>query len=482
MREHTNQTKYITPQEMDQQRAYTAKIRSWNEVFFTEQGRRRRACVVTFGCQQNEADSERLSGMAAQMGYEITEQTENADLILINTCAVREHAELRALSITGQYKHLKAKNPGLIIGICGCMVSQETRRDDIKMKYPYVNFSFGTTQLYQMPQFLWSVIESGKRQFYLDEGAGSIAEEVPVLRKSDSKAWVSIMYGCNNFCSYCIVPYVRGRERSRKSSCIIEEVRQLAAEGYREITLLGQNVNSYGNDLPGEANFPQLLEMLCAVPGDFTLRFMTSHPKDASEQLLQVMAREKKIARQFHLPLQAGSNAVLAAMGRKYTREQYLSLLSKMREYMPDITVTSDIMVGFPTETEADFEQTLDALQKAQFDMIFSFIYSPRPGTPAAKLPQLPEEVKSERFSRLLQTQNEISLSKNRACIGTVQRVLVEGVSKHDKKMFSGRTDGGKLVHFPATDADIAQYRQIKITDADTFSLFGEMARREDEA
>lgn len=465
------QTKIVTPQELEQQAHYAQQVLAWNRAFETKTGHKRRVQVITFGCQQNEADAERLLGMAQSMGYDQTTESDQADLILINTCAVRQHAELRALSITGQYKHLKAKNPDLLIGICGCMVSQQTRSDEIKMKYPYVNFSFGTEYLYRLPEILHTALTTQKRRFYLNTGCGNLAEGLPVERHSRISAWVSIMYGCNNFCSYCVVPYVRGRERSRAAEDIVQEVRGLVEVGYREITLLGQNVNSYGKDRAGSPDFPTLLEMLCAIEGDFTLRFMTSHPKDASDKLLNVMAREPKIARQFHLPLQSGSDRVLAAMNRKYTAESYLSLLKRMRTLMPDITVSSDMIVGYPTETEEDFAQTLEVLREAEFDMIFSFIFSPRPGTPAAKLPQLPDEVTHARFSRLLEVQNEISLRKNRAWIGKTCRVLVTGESKNDARFDSARTDGGKLVLLPACKEKRGTFCTVCITDADTFSL-----------
>ena len=324
MTENKRTTRTVTDAEMAEQRAYTAQIAAWNALYQSEHGTSRRCFVQTFGCQQNEADSERLAGMAAAMGYAMTDTPQDADLILINTCAVREHAEERALSITGQFKHLKEKNPDLVIGICGCMVSQETRKERIKHSYPYVSFLFGTSMLYRMPEILYRYLNEHKRQFFLDAGdAGNIAEDIPVCRKSDKQAWVSIMYGCNNFCTYCIVPYVRGRERSRRPERILDEIRGLIAEGYREFTLLGQNVNSYGRDLEDDIDFPDLLAQICALDGDFRVHFMTSHPKDASRKLIDVMAANEKAAKHFHLPLQSGSDRVLAAMNRRYTIGQY---------------------------------------------------------------------------------------------------------------------------------------------------------------
>ena len=478
MTETTKQTRTITDAEMAQQRAYTEQIAAWNRLYTEEHGSPRRCYVQTFGCQQNEADSERLAGMAEAMGYAAAVSADDADLILINTCAVREHAEERALSITGQFKHLKEKKPELIIGICGCMVSQETRKERIKHSYPYVSFLFGTSMLYRMPEILYRYLHEHKRQFFLDAGdAGNIAEGIPVRRVSDKQAWVSIMYGCNNFCTYCIVPYVRGRERSRRPELILDEIRGLITEGYREFTLLGQNVNSYGRDLEDDIDFPDLLGQICALEGDFKVHFMTSHPKDASRKLIDVMAANEKAAKHFHLPLQSGSDRVLTAMNRRYTIAQYLDILSYMREKMPDITVTSDIIVGFPTETEAEFEETLDAVRAARCDQLFTFIYSPRTGTPAAGMEQLPDAVKGDRMTRLLAVQNEIMLEKNRACIGREYRILVEGVSRGDKSMYAGRTEGGKLVHFPADEALslTGSMVNVKITAAETYNLWAEL-------
>ena len=478
MTENKRTTRTVTDAEMAEQRAYTAQIAAWNALYQSEHGTSRRCFVQTFGCQQNEADSERLAGMAEAMGYAMTDTPQDADLILINTCAVREHAEERALSITGQFKHLKEKNPDLVIGICGCMVSQETRKERIKHSYPYVSFLFGTSMLYRMPEILYRYLNEHKRQFFLDAGdAGNIAEDIPVCRKSDKQAWVSIMYGCNNFCTYCIVPYVRGRERSRRPERILDEIRGLIAEGYREFTLLGQNVNSYGRDLEDGIDFPDLLAQICALDGDFRVHFMTSHPKDASRKLIDVMAANEKAAKHFHLPLQSGSDRVLAAMNRRYTIGQYLDILAYMRQKMPDITVTSDIIVGFPGETEEEFEETLEAIKAARCDQLFTFIYSPRTGTPAAEMEQLPDDVKGARMTRLLAVQNEIMLEKNRACIGRVYDILVEGVSRGDKTMYAGRTEGGKLVHFPADEglSLTGNMVKVKITAAETYNLWAEI-------
>lgn len=432
------------------------------------------ACVVTFGCQQNEADSEKIRGMAQAMGYKIVYDVKDADLIVVNTCAVREHAELKALSTIGQYKHLKAANPSMLIGVCGCMVAQKHRVDELKNSYPYVDFSFEPSSLDRFPEILYNVLDRDGRLFSLGENAREIGDGIPVMRESSSKAWVSIMYGCNNFCSYCIVPYVRDRERSRKYRFVVEEVKELVESGAKEITLLGQNVNSYN----GGCTFAELVEKLSAIDGDFLIRFMTSHPKDVSDELIAAMAKSKRIAKHFHLPLQSGSDNVLKVMNRHYDRDHYLQNVNKLRASMPDIALTTDIIVGFPGESDEDFEATLDILRTVRFDMIYSFIYSPRNGTPAAKMEnQVPANVKSERMQRLLEVQNQISLEKNQEAVGKVLRVLAEGPSKNDSEVFTGRTETNKLVHFVADDSCIGKFIDVKITRAEPFNLRGEILK-----
>jgi len=466
-------TKEIPREDIDRQYGYMQQVKAM--LTAADENSAPKAHIRTYGCQQNEADSERIAGMAAEMGYTVTDDEAEADLIVVNTCAVREHAELKALSITGQFKHLKAKNPKLVIGVCGCMVSQEHRKEDIKNKYPYVDFLLGTTMLYRFPELLYETLRDGKRHFLLDTGdPGAIAEGLPVRRESSFKAWVSIMYGCNNFCTYCVVPYVRGRERSRKSEEILAEIRELAVEGYREITLLGQNVNSYGKDLDDGCDFADLLDEICKIPGDFIIRFMTSHPKDASKKLIDVMAKNEKIAKQFHLPLQSGSDNVLRVMNRRYTRDSYFALTEYMREKMPDIALSTDIIVGFPGETEEDFAGTLDMLERVKYDNIYSFIYSKRKGTPAAEMEnQIPDEVKSERFARLLETQNRISKEKNSEFVGKTIEVLVEGRSKTDESKLTGRTELNRLVHFTGDDELIGRKVNVLIESAEIHALFG---------
>ncbi len=451
----------------------TACVRAENEAYAARTGESRYAYVLTFGCQQNEADSEKLAGMAEAMGYVLTDEPARADLIAVNTCAIREHAEKKALSILVQYKHLKAKKPSLIVCVCGCMVTQTSRRDEIKHRYPYVDFVFGTSSLHRFPELVLERMRTGKR-LWCPEEEYTVPEGLPVTRRSTYRAWVSIMYGCNNFCSYCIVPYVRGRERSREPDAVCREVEELVKAGYRDITLLGQNVNSYGKGREDGVGFPELLERLDAIEGDFLLRFMTSHPKDASKRLIDVMAGSKHIAHQFHLPMQSGSDRILSRMNRHYDTTRYLSIVDYMREKMPDVTVTSDIIVGFPGETEEDFEGTLEMLRRVRFDMLYSFIYSPRPGTPAAEMEeQIPKAVQNERFNRLLALQNEIGAEKNEALLGTPMRVLCDGVSKNNPALYSGRTEGNKIAFFEGSPSDTGTYVDFVAERADAFALYG---------
>ena len=482
------QNRHLTVDEEREMHAFCQYIREWNLEYRDTCGHSRRVFVLTFGCQQNEADSEKLLGMALSMGYEKMEEPAMtdpatgeeiiADLILVNTCAIREHAEKKALSNIGQYKHLKARHPGTMIGVCGCMVSQEHRCEEIRRRYPYVDFVLGTASLHRIPQMLVQRMEKQKRQFYPTETDSLVVEGLPIERESTHQAWVSIMYGCNNFCSYCIVPYVRGRERSRDPEAIYREVENLVRAGYKDITLLGQNVNSYGKDLESKVGFAELLRRLDGIEGDYLLRFMTSHPKDATKDLVDVMAEGRHIARQFHLPLQSGNDKVLREMNRHYTLEQYRAVLDDIREKMPDAAVSTDIIVGFPGETEEEFGDTLDFLSYARFDSIFSFLYSPRSGTPAAKREdQIPEEIKSERFGRLLELQARISLEKNKPLEKKTLRVLCDGKSKNNEDICSGRTEGNKIVFFDALPSDRGQFVWVRIDRADTFALYGTIDR-----
>ena len=472
--------KYISRQipdsEIKRQATFMDEIRVENDIFYSENGFRKKAYVLTLGCQQNEADSEKLSGMAEAMGYEMSDSPDNAYLILVNTCAIREHAEKRALSFIGQYKHLKAKNPELIICVCGCMVVQEHRIRDIKMSYPYVDVVFGTSSIHTLPELVYEKMKRGKRIFKGDETEYLVAEDIPIRRVSGYRAWVSVMYGCNNFCSYCIVPYVRGRERSRAPERIVKEVRELVESGYKDITLLGQNVNSYGKDIGGDYDFADLLSEIDKIEGDYLIHFMTSHPKDATRKLIDVMSTSKHIARQFHLPMQSGSDRILKAMNRRYDFEKYVGIVDYIREKMPEAVITSDIIVGFPGETEEDFTDTLNALSRARFDMIFSFIYSRRKGTPASEMvDQVPPEVQKERFERLLALQGQISLSSNEPFVNTTVRVLCDGPSKNNGEVYSGRTEGGKIVFFEGYEELIGKFVSVEIERAEAFALYGKI-------
>lgn len=438
----------------------------------------KKAYIETYGCQQNVSDSEIIMGMLIEMGYQKTDDKDDADFILFNTCAVRENAELKVYGNLGALKHLKQKKPDLIIGVCGCMMQQKDVSQRIKSKYKHVDIVFGTHSLYSFPELLLRVIKTNGRVIDLLDTDGHIAEDFPVERQEGPTAWVSVMYGCNNFCSYCIVPYVRGRERSRDKDAVINEVKNLAKEGYKEITLLGQNVNSYGKDLDQKIDFADLLNEVCTVDGIQRVRFMTSHPKDISDKLIDTMASNPKICKQLHLPFQAGSNRILKLMNRVYTKEEYLEKIEKVKSKMPDITLTTDIIVGFPGETKEDFEHTLDVLAKVRYDTIFSFIYSKRPGTPAAVMEDpTPMDEKKENFNRMLELQDKISYEKNKALEGKVMSVLVEGKSKTDDNYLSGRTEGGKIVNFKGDDELIGSFANIKITEAKTWSLMGETVK-----
>ena len=435
----------------------------------TDDGRKHGVYIVTFGCQQNETDSERLRGLANAMGYTDTDSPDGASLILVNTCAIREHAELKTLSVIGGFKKYKEKNPSLLIGVCGCMTAETHRVDELRRRYPYVDFTLTPRGIGDLPQAILSRISGGRRQFYLD-ARDTVLDELPVTREGGHRASVSIMFGCNNFCSYCIVPYVRDRERSRPSKDVIREVESLVKDGVKDITLLGQNVNSYKSDM----DFPTLLATLDKIPGEYVLRFMTSHPKDASDALIDVIAKGVHIEPHFHLPLQSGSDEVLHRMNRRYTIERYMCVVEKLRAVRPDIALTSDIIVGFPGETEEDFERTMQALDTIRFDSVFSFIYSPRKGTPAAEMEdQIPADVAGARFTRLLERQADISREKNLPLVGRDLRVLSDGASKTDPDMYSGRTDEGKLVHFKADKDTVGKFITVHIDRAESFALHG---------
>ena len=436
--------------------------------------------IETYGCQQNEADSETVAGIAVRMGFSIAEVPDDADLVIVNTCAVREHAELKALSNTGRLKHLKAARPGLKIGVCGCMVQQESRRNDLKNKYPYVDFVFGTNMFEKLEGIIETVFSSKGRVMKtesFEENPGTVCETLPVRRKFSYKAYLPIMSGCNNFCTYCIVPYVRGRERSKDPGLVVSQARELVKSGCREITLLGQNVNSFGKDLGIKEGFAGLLERINEIDGDFVIRFMTSHPKDASDRLIEAMGRLGKCAPHFHLPLQSGSDRILALMNRRYDRERFFEVSEKLRKAVDGISITSDIIVGFPGETEEDFTRTLDAMERIRFDNVFSFVYSPRSGTPAARMPdQVPDEVKKERMKRLLDLQQKICLEINSKYEGRTVKALCEGKSKNEPAMLSARSLTGKLIHFQGDAALLeGNFVDLTVTRATPIMLFAEL-------
>ena len=460
-------TTVISQQSLEEQFSYCDRI----AALWAGAGRTPKAYVETYGCQQNEADSEKLRGYLTQCGYTMSTEAEGADVVIFNTCAIREHAEQRVFGNLGALTHTKRRHPEQKIFLCGCMAGEPSVQERIKKSYPHVSGVFSTHHLWQFPQLLWNVLQDNKRLFYTQDEPGSIAEGIPQVRDSSLKAWVSIMYGCNNFCTYCIVPYVRGRERSRKPEDILSECRSLIESGVKDITLLGQNVNSYGKDLSCGMDFADLLAQIAELPGEFLVRFMTSHPRDASEKLFDTMAAYPKIAKQLHLPFQSGSSRVLKAMNRHYDRETYLNKVAYAKKVMPDLVLTSDVIVGFPGETEEEFEETISLIQKVHYDSLFTFIFSPRPGTPAAKMEDTtPREEKNARFDRLCAVQNAISEEIHNKYIGKTLRCLVDG---RDKDMLTARTEGGRLVRFAGQDCLIGSFRDITITGATTWSLTG---------
>ena len=443
----------------------------------SEKERSKTYFIQTFGCQMNERDSETIAGMLEEEGYTPSEKREDADVVVINTCSVRENADNRFFGQLGVVKKIKEKNPDAIVAVCGCMMQQKRVTDRIHDKYNWVDIIFGTMNIDEFPKMLRERIAEGKQEFHVLDAREQIAEGLPAARRYSFKAFVNIMNGCNNFCTYCIVPYTRGREVSRSPENILSEVRNLAAAGVREITLLGQNVNSYGKAEHLEKDFCGLLYDIAEIDGIERIRFMTSHPKDMPERLIQAFRDCDKLCGHIHLPVQAGSDRILKKMNRHYTKEQYLGILERLREADPDIAVTTDIMVGFPGETEEDFLETLDLVQRARFDSAFTFLYSIREGTPAAKAPdQIPEEIKHDRFDRLVNALNTITAEKNAACVGRTERILIEGRSaRGGEGTCTGRTESFKLVNFLCDESRAGQFADVKITEAGTFSLFGEL-------
>ena len=466
-------TTVITQEQIQVQLSFCEKIKA----FWHSQGITPTAYVETYGCQQNEADSEKIRGMLIESGYAITDASEGADVVVMNTCAIREHAEQRVFGNLGALTHTKRRHPRQKIFLCGCMAGQEVVVKRIKNSYPHVDGVFSTHHLWQFPEILDRVLFTGKRTFFTADEPGSIAEGLPQNRDNKLKAWVSIMYGCNNFCTYCIVPYVRGRERSRKWEDILEECRSLIESGIKDITLLGQNVNSYGKDLDQGVDFADLLAKIAQIPGDFLIRFMTSHPRDASEKLFDTMAAYPKIAKQLHLPFQSGSSRVLKAMNRHYDRETYLQKVRYAKSVMPELVLTSDVIVGFPGETEEEFEETISLIETVRYDSLFTFIFSPRPGTPAASMDDpTPKADKNRRFDKLCAVQNTISEQLHQEYVGKTYRCLIDGT---DKDYLTARTEGGRLVRLTGDPALIGSFAFITITGATTWSLTGTLTEKD---
>ena len=466
----------IAKEDIEAQEAVAARL----AARFRAEGKRPLALVDTYGCQQNESDSERIRGYLAEMGCGFTGDETAADIIVINTCAVREHAEQRVLGNVGNLSPVKRAKPGQLIILCGCMVQQPHMAEKLRRSYPLVNLVFGPHELWRFPELLERVLDSKKRVFAVAESDGAVVEGGPRRRGGNAvKAWLSVMYGCNNFCTYCIVPHVRGRERSRRPEEVVAEARALIEAGYKDITLLGQNVNSYGKDLVigdgGGVDFADLLRMVNDIPGKFVLRFMTSHPKDATEKLFQTMAECEKCARHIHLPVQAGSDRVLKAMNRGYTASEYLDKVALARSYMPDLALTTDIIVGFPGETDGEFEDTLKLVETVRFDSMFTFIYSPRVGTKAASLPDpMTRAEKQVNFDRLIELSNRISGEKHAEYVGQTVEVLVDGENKGEEYPLTSRTQTGRLVHLKGDSALIGRFVNARVTGSATWALFGE--------
>ena len=432
--------------------------------------------IQTFGCQMNEHDSETLAGMLEELGYIENINKKEADVAIINTCSVRENADKRFFGTLGQLKKVKETRPDIVVAVCGCMMQQQHIIDTLKAKYPWVDLIFGTHNIHEFPRLLTNVLNERSKVIDIWENGGDIIEGLPIKRIYPFKAFVNVMYGCNNFCTYCIVPYTRGRERSRRPEEIISEVKELVASGVKEITLLGQNVNSYGTGSDFSVDFADLIYLLNDIEGLERIRFMTSHPKDLSDKLIQAYKDCDKLCNYIHLPVQSGSSKILKRMNRRYSKDDYLLLIQKLKTVVPEIAITTDIIVGFPGETEEDFAETLDLVEQVRFDSAFTFLYSIRKGTPAEKYTeQVPEAVKHERFNRLVDLLNEIAAEKNKAYEGKIASVLVEGPSKTNSKTFTGRTDSGKIVNFNGTPDMVGQMIPVKITEGKTFSLTGDI-------
>lgn len=470
--------KKVSDEELEVQRQFAHKV---NELTSKRYSSKPLACVVTYGCQQNVADSEHIKGMLEAMGYGFTEERTQAKLIIFNTCAVREHAEDRVFGNVGTLKKYKLANPDVVIALCGCMMQQQHIAEKIKKSFPFVDLVFGTHVVYKVPELIYSALTKNRRVFELPDVDGVIAEGIPVKRDNDKKAWIPIMYGCNNFCSYCIVPYVRGRERSREVEDVVKEFKALVDDGYKEITLLGQNVNSYGKDLEPRVTFSQLLRTLNELDGDFRIRFMTSHPKDCTKELIETMAECDKVATHLHLPFQSGNDRVLKAMNRSYTREKYLSLINYAKELMGDeLSITSDIIVGFPGETYEEFCDTKSLVEEIKATSLFTFIYSPRKGTPAAEMDDpVPYEEKSKWMRELLALQERISGEQMALHKGKIFKCFVYGKGKQGDNYLAARTDGNLIIEFVGDEGLIGTFQKIKVTEPLTYVMLGELERND---
>lgn len=465
----------IATAELEKQQEYMSKMRIYLSELEQKTGQKQSYFVLTTGCQMNAHDSEKLAGMLENMGYVESPTEEYADFVIYNTCCIRENAEEKVYGRLGRLKYYKSKNKNMKIALCGCMTQQDIVIEKLQKSYKYVDIVFGTFNLYKLPELLYNSIHTEGTLFDIWKDAGEIIEDIPTLYKSKFQASVNIMYGCENFCSYCIVPYVRGKERSRKPEDIINEIEQLVKNGTKEVMLLGQNVNSYGKNLQTPLSFAKLLQKINDIDGLERIRFMTSHPKDLSDELIETIKNCKKVCNYIHLPIQSGSSAILKKMNRRYTKEQYLGLVKKLKNAVEDITISTDIIVGFPGETEEDFQQTLDVVRQVKYCTAFTFIYSKRSGTPAAKMEnQIPEEIVKDRFNRLLDVLNPIVEEIHKKQVGTIAEVLVEEVSKQNSSILTGRTENNTLVHFEGEKELIGTILPVKIIDSKTFYVIGE--------
>ena len=468
-------TNFVSTEQIELQKNIADEV---SELLLIRHGKQPKAFVHTYGCQGNVADSERIKGQLSMMGYTMTEEKEEADLILYNTCAIREHAEDRVFGNVGAIKKLKQSNPNLIIALCGCMMQQTHIREKLHKSYPFVDIVFGTHNQYLVPEIFKTYLTRGKRFFADMTETNLVAEGIPALRDNSAKAWLPIMYGCDNFCTYCVVPYVRGRERSRKSADIIAEFKQIVAEGYKDITLLGQNVNSYGKGLEEDINFSKLIRELNAIDGDFTIRFMTSHPKDCTKELIDTIAECEKASKHIHLPVQSGNNRILKEMNRRYTREKYLELINYAKEKIEGLSLTSDIIVGFPGETYEEFCDTLSLVKEVGYTSLFTFIFSSRKGTKAAEMPDpIPYDEKNKWFKELCDLQESIAANHSADMQGKTYRVLCEGESKTLEGYLAGRTDGNVIIEFPCTNTNlIGKFCYVKVTEPLNWLVRGELA------